>query len=245
MKTNRLLSALVGATVLGASASASVIATETFTYPDGDLVGNGGWVNQSGTDGTLDVLSGQAVVTQDGGSEDTELVFASDLDNGLLTAAFDIVVTAPSAMTGTDFEYFIHFSDDTTFSFVGRVDVQTPNGSDAGDDYSLGIATFSSTGEAKLPVDFTFGDTVAVELAFDFETGLASLSAGGSTVFSTTVDDDAILDSINLRQSSSSSDETIFVDNIVISYVAIPEPASLGLLAMGGLLIAGRRRRKV
>ena len=191
-----------------------VLASDDFTYPDGALVPNGGWTNQSGTAGTLLVTSGEAVITHDGGSEDTELVFATDLTSGTITANFDIRVTAPAAMTGTDFEYFAHFSDDTGFNFRTRIDIIAPTG--AGD-YTIGLSATSSTNDASLTTDFSFGATVAVEIAFNIDTGVASLTVGSETVTSAGSMGET-LDSFNLRQSSSSSDETIFMDNLVISY---------------------------
>ena len=68
-----------------------------------------------------------------------------------------------------------------------------------------------------LTTDFNFGDTVTVELTFNLDTGEASLTAGGETV-TAQGDTGETLDSFYLRQSNSSSDETIFVDNLNIMY---------------------------
>lgn len=240
MYCKRLSIAALCGTVLSSlalSGHAATLASDDFSYPDGGLVGNGGWVNQSGTAGTLLVSSGAVAVSQDSGSEDAELVFASNT-SGVLTASFDITVTAPGAMTGTDFEYFANFSNDTSFNFSARVDVQTPN---AGGDYTLGISTETSTGQATLPTDFSFGTVVPVSISFNFDTGIGSLTAGGNTVDGTGVSLGEVLNAFNLRQSNSSSDETISVDNLVVSHV--PEPASLMLMLVGlmGMGIARRR----
>jgi hypothetical protein len=78
-----------------------------------------------------------------------------------------------------------------------------------------------------------------VTLSYDFATKIGSVTAGGDTAFAD-ADTEASFDSFALRQSSSSSDETISVDNLVIDVV--PEPGSLALLGLGSLLIARRRR---
>lgn len=191
------------------------LASDDFTYPDGALAGNGNWTSQGGTAGTLVVAGGEAVITQNSGSEDTELIFDNDLTNGILTATFDIKVTAPAAMTGTDFEYFAHFSNDSEFNFRSRLDVIAPN--DASGDYSLGLSALTSTNDAALSVDFSFAASVTVILTYNLNTGEATLTAGGETITSAGQTGDT-LDSFNFRQSNSSSDETIFVDNLVISY---------------------------
>jgi hypothetical protein len=53
------------------------------------------------------------------------------------------------------------------------------------------------------------------------------------------------LDSFALRQSDSSSNETITVDNLVIttSVMAVPEPSSFALLGLVGMAGAIRRRK--
>lgn len=247
MKLVKIASAL--ATILAmvsyssfSQASTTVLATDDFSYDDGPLVGNGGWMNQSGNEGTLLVSSGEVVVTQDSGSEDGELIFSgTKFSYGIVTAEFDIRVTAPAAMTGDDFEYFAHFSDNESFAFLARLDVVTPN--DTGD-YTLGISSTSSTADAMLPVDFAFDTVVPVALSFNIDTGVGSVTAGGSTVSSSSISLGELVDAFNLRQSSSSSDETIFLDNLVISHT-VPEPSTIlmALMAASGVGAVAMRRR--
>ncbi|MEM7576159.1 MAG: PEP-CTERM sorting domain-containing protein [Planctomycetota bacterium] len=223
------------ATLVSGSACAVPI-TETFTYVDGDLVGNGGWTNISGSGDLIQVVSGQAVLSHGGGSrEDLGLPLGFDFTTGTVTASFDLIVTDDSAISGSDSEYFAHFSNaGSSSSFVARLDV-VPGGS--GGDYSLGISTISSTAEATLPVDFTFGVTVPVELTFDLDAGLADLTVGTDSVASTTVSTGETINMFNLRQSNSSSDETITIDNLSI----VPEPGSAILAGLGAVAMLRRR----
>ncbi|MEJ6581578.1 MAG: hypothetical protein QNL68_17475 [Akkermansiaceae bacterium] len=221
-----------------ALAPAAIVKTDDFTYSDGALVPNGDWANHSGNAGTLTVADGSVQVSQDSGSEDANLGFGFSYTTGIVSASFDITVTAGATVGGGDYEYFAHFKDGGN-GFRARTDIVAPSG--AGD-FSLGIATSSSTAETTLPTDFTFGNTVPVTIVFNIDTGLATLAAGGNTISSTTVSLGNTVESFGLRQSNSSSDELIAVDNLTLSYEGVPEPSTalLGSLALFGLL---RRKR--
>lgn len=228
----------------GSMASATTVLTEDFNYSDGSLsTANPAWVNHSGTAGTLLVSGGAAVVTQNSGSEDLHRVFdaGASFTSGVVSASFDMVVTAPGAMTGTGFEYFAHFWQSTSpFGFRSRTDIVAPG--TAGGDYSIGIATLASTAEVTLGglVGFNFGDTVPVTITFDIDNGTSSLTAGGQTINTLVVSSGQNIDGFAMRQANSTSDETIRLDNLVVTHV--PEPASFALL-LGCLGVMAIRRR--
>lgn len=242
-KQGMFFGAAIAAAGVAGSASATTLVVEDFTYSDGDLttVSGGTWGAHSGAGSSpVQVTSGAAVFSHGGGSREDASIGFSLKKVGVLTAAFDLVVNDDDGISGTDFEYFAHFFLGGDFNFRSRVDVVAPNGSG---DYSLGIATSDSTAEATLTTDFDFGETVAVEITFNFDTGLSSLTVGSETVGTSEVELDELLNRFALRASNSSSDETITVDNVVISHV-VPEPASLALLGLGGLCLLGSLRRK-
>lgn len=227
------------ALLLLSPSEAVTLVSDDFSYPDGSLTANPAWDTHSGSEGDLLVSGGAAIVQHGAPSEDANLTFGTQ-SAGVLTATFDLTVSDDETigLSGSDFEYFAHFFTEGSFNFRSRVDVQAPTG---GGDYTLGISSSTSTGEATLATDFAFGDTIPVSIDFDFADGTASLTAGGETVFGSADGAGQSLDSFALRQSDSSNNETVTVDNLVISST-IPEPSTtlLGGLALLGLL---RRRR--
>ncbi len=224
-------------------AKADLLASDNFTYPDGaSLTAQTGWAGHSGTPGDLLVTGGQAVVQHGAPSEDANLAFA-DVVAGALTANFDMSVTSAAVIGtgGTDFEYFAHFFTDGNFNFRSRLDIVAPTG--AGD-YTLGISSTSSTAEAVLTNDFAFGDTVAVELGFDATTGIGSLMVNGETIVGTSAAVGETINRFALRQSDSSENEAITIDNLFINgTAAVPEPGSAALLGLFGIALVARRRK--
>jgi len=228
---------------LGSSINAQISINEPFTYSDGNLVGNGGWSAHSGAGSSaVQVSSGAIVIDHGSGSrEDVGLTF-TEATSSVLSAQFDLTVNDDAAITGTDFEYFAHFMSEGSFNFTSRLDVVAAN--TGGNDYTLGLATTSSTAEATYATDLTFGETYSIVLSYNFATGLSSLTVdGGATISSTSVVFQGGLDRFALRQSDSSSDETITVDNLVIT--GVPESGTFALLAgLSTLTFVMLRRRE-
>ncbi len=187
-----------------------VILAEGFSYADGSLVPNGGWAREGGTAGDFQVSSGQAVVQHGTPSEDVKLAFTSVA--GDIYAGFDFSVDDLGApFSGTDFEYFTHLD------FRARMDVQAPTG---GGDYTVGISSSSSTAEATWGADLTFGTVYRAIIKFDQVTGTATLWIDPAVSTDTSiVGSDAGAFSISefeLRQSDSSENETVRVDDLMI-----------------------------
>jgi hypothetical protein len=242
MKMRNVIIVGVAASCLLAVRSSANLVNDDFNRRDGSLVGTaptpgpgGVWASHSGTLGDLLLSSGQAVVQHGIPSEDAHTLFA-DQTTGILSAMFDITVNDERIIGGTDSEYFAHFMEEGfTTSYRSRLDIVPAN---AGGDYTLGISTGSGTAEAIFPTDFSYGAPVNVTLSFDFAAGLSSVTVGGTTITSTTVYAGETLNAFALRQSDSSNNETILVDNLVV----IPEPASLSLIGLvtGGIYFARR-----
>jgi hypothetical protein len=249
MKLGKLLTiSLMGMLLMVPQLNADVVVNDNFDRSNGDLVGTvptpgpgGSWTAFSGAGSNpLQISSGQAVVQHGAGSrEDAGTGFGASYSSGRIIAEFDITVSDDTIMGGGDYEYFCMFTDGGTSNFYSRLDIVNPPGSG---DYSFGIATASATAETLFPTDFGYGQTLHGILTYNFSTGLSSFTIGNTTITSTT---SVIANPINtfaLRQSTSSNNETVRIDNLVVS--AVPEPGSFSLLGLIGLTGLVRRRRK-
>jgi hypothetical protein len=217
MKKSLMLTASI--LVVAAVALAAVIVSDDFSYPDGSLVGNGTWFNHSGTAGDLMVVSGQAVVEHGTPSEDATLPFTPNA-GGNLYFSFDFSVDDPGAVIGGgDYEYFAHFKDDG-FGFRARMDIVEASG---GGDYTVGISSTGSTADATWGWDLTYGVTYNVVARYDQTANIAQLwidpTADTDVSITGTDQDDpgTIITGFALRQSDSSNNETVRVDNLVVS----------------------------
>ncbi len=209
-----------------------VLVSEGFSYADGSLVGNGGWAKSSGTAGDFLVSSGQAVVQHGTPSEDVKLAFTPV--NGDVYVGFDFSVDDLGApYSGIDNEYFAHLD------LKAKMDIVPPSG---GGDFSVGIASSSNTADATWASDLTFGTSYRAIIKFDQLTGTAQLwispTASTDTSISGATGSAATVKEFELRQSDSSKNETIRVDNLmvgqtfddVVTFVASTTPE----LSIGG-----------
>lgn len=219
-----------------------VIVAEDFSYPDGSLVPNGGWTTGSGTAGDLLVASEQAVVQHGEPSEDARQSFA-EVATGDIYYALDFSVDNLGAVyDGTDNEYFSHFN------FRARLSVGPGT---SGGDYTVGIGS-SSAGQAIWSTDLIFGDTYRAVVRYNIDLGVAELWINPASEASTSIlgDEDGMttINSFDLRQSDSSENETVRVDDLMIGrtfddvlvYAAAVDPA-LNILtpSEGAVLIPG------
>lgn len=248
MNSKALVAALSVSACFAGSASAVVLVSETFSYPDGNITDQAAWSSFDGSTSFVQIASGEAVVTHGGGSREDVTTTFTDLTTGTVYAGFDFSVDDLGApYSGTDAEYFAHFEAGT---FVGRVDIGAPASTG---DFSVGLATFSGTADVLFPTDLSFDVVYRAVVAYDIDEDQATLWIDPVSEASTSVvgaDGTASLtvSGFNLRQSNSSEDESVRVDNLVIATsfdeaLVIPEPASVGLFIAGGLLVARRRRR--
>lgn len=185
--------------------------SETFSYSDGNLVGNGGWTNHSGTGSLIQVISEQAIVTHGSGSREDANRSFDEVNSGVVAATFEISVDdLGSPYSGSNNQYFLHFKDGNTFTT--RVAIVEPT---SFGDYSLGIAS-QTDNYAVTTTDFNFGETVPIYIAFDIDIGQATMTIGAETLTGAIAGTGKTISEIALRQGDSSEDETIRIDSIEV-----------------------------
>jgi len=214
---NHMKRNIIGAVVLvlvGVNFSFGQLVSESFPYSDGNLVGNGSWVNFSGTSGQIQVGSGVITLT-DANSEDARVTFTAQ-SSGTVYFGYDIQVTDPSSYTGTDFEYFSGFADGTTFE--NRVDIAAFSASG----WKPGISNSASTAEATWASDLAYATTFRIVVGINISTGVSELWVDPSSTSSTKITGTGSqsiteIDAFYLRQSSATPDVSLTLDNLSIS----------------------------
>lgn len=238
----RTLAVAALATVFAAvgSVHADVVLTDNFDYPDGDLVGNGGWANHSGTGEFVQVASGAIQLVQGSGSrEDVNVAIGATMGAGdVWRYEFDVTVSGTGAATNT---YFAHFKDSGS-GFNARMFVAAPV---AGGDFTFALAEQSgSTPTGTFSNDFVYGQTYRVFAEYNFDLGVSQMwvdSKANGIIASTDADIAQPMEAFAFRQAGGNT--SMVIDNLVIT--AVPEPSALAALgAVSCLLVgAGRRRR--
>lgn len=217
-----------------------VLVSEPFDYPDGDLVGNGGWVGYgSDQSNPVQVESGQAVIARPDGVQDVNHPFAGAPGTLYYSLEFSVDdLGAPYPLDGSpDFEYFATFYDGTGGdNLSARLDIQAPSG--AGD-FTVGIASDNGTADATWATDLTFGTTYRAVVSYDQVDNLATLwidpvlESDTSILGANLAVVGDTISAVALRQASSDGAETVRIDNLMVGTSfksVVPAPPAPAIL---------------
>ncbi|GAA5481776.1 PEP-CTERM sorting domain-containing protein [Haloferula sargassicola] len=219
----------------------TVLLTDDFSYPDGDLTTSAAWSNHSGSGSFVQVTSQTITLVQGSGSrEDVNASLGITMGAGeTYYASFDVTVSG-----GSTTAYFAHFKDSAT-GFNGRIFVAAPS---SGGDFTFGLSDVGSSPDTTFATDFSFNTSYKLVVSYDYDTGLSELwvnptSEASPSISSVTADPSQPMEAFAFRQGSGNSTEVI--DNLVVATTfaeVVPEP-SITLLGGIGLLGLLRRRR--
>ena len=192
--------------------------SESFTYSDGSLVGNSSWEHSGGATGNLLVASGKAVVQH--GTPDEDLFLPFTPVSGSIYFAFDFsVIAQENPISGTDNEYFAHLKNDA-YGYAARIDIVPPS---AGGDFSIGIATLASTANSTWATDFDFDTDYRVTVKYDQINNTTDLWIDATAETDVSISGEIptsgpiAVESFALRQSDSSTNEGVLIDNLTIA----------------------------
>jgi MYXO-CTERM domain-containing protein len=198
---------------------AAPILTDSFTYPNGALVGQGGWAQTGAVNTTpVQVLNNAVPLTT---GQDVNVDFTGSLTTGSGYYGLDINITAAAAAG----DYFAHFTEQgSSTNFGGRFFAKSVTGG-----FQFGIA-IGNAGTVYGTTTLAFG-TYHATVRYDFVTGAGndiatvyinptSSTEGSNTVYATVTGggtDLANAGNFGFRQGGGTTFPTVTVDNLVVS----------------------------
>jgi len=149
--------------VAAAPAKSASLASDVFSYPNGDLVPNGGWANYSGATTDIQVNAGRATGFGPAANDD-HLLFTPQSLTVKTYACFDVIIPAPAAAPKPI--YFALLKDAGTTNFVSRVYVLPL----AGGGWTFGIShssTSTTVGVVPWTSGLVYGQNYHVVINYD------------------------------------------------------------------------------
>jgi hypothetical protein len=155
----------LGLVVAAAPSMAASLVFDTFSYPNGNLVPNGGWANYSGASVDVQVVAGQAT----GGGipnnqNDDHILFAPQSLTAKTYACFDVMIPAPAGPPKPI--YFAELKDGGAAALVSRVYVLPL----AGGGWTFGIShssTSSTAGVTPWTAALSYGTVYHLVINYD------------------------------------------------------------------------------
>ena len=244
-----LLALLVGSLSMGRPVNGAIVFSDDFNaYTDGNLVGQGGWVQLgSSVVNQVQVSSGSVVNLTTG--QDVQKPFSSVVARAAGEANGEILVTEfdLNLSSAGDDDFFAHITvspGNTTFFNRFYSQAGTAPGT-----FQLAVsASIVSGGVVNLNYggDLLLGQTYHVQSRWDFLPGTLndqfSLKIDGAPYVAPFAWDSGTAEStnlgvFNLRQGGGDAPGVASIDNVVVTHI-VPEPATFALAAFAALGVA-------
>jgi len=154
-------------TAFASAAMAGSLLTETFTYPDGDLITNAGWSSYSGAGaGDIAVSSGQAIGKTVQFPDDHRALTSARLASDKTYFCFNVSIADPGG--APKLVYFAELKDAGSSLIVGRTYVVPL--SIGGFTFGVSTTSTNTTTQSVTPwslVSLNYGQTYKVVVAYD------------------------------------------------------------------------------
>jgi hypothetical protein len=261
ISTAAITALMLGNLLVSRALFGGIILSDDFnSYSDGDLVGQGDWVQLgSSTDSPVQVSSGSVVNMSEG--QDVQKPFSStvarqagEANGKSLITEFDVNLTSVAANTSAG-DFFAHLTvapgNTTMFNrFYARAGT-------APDTFQIAVSASGVPSPAATNLnyggDLPLGQTYHVQSQWKFIPGASndefSLNVNNAPYLTPFAWDSNTSESVNLgvfnlRQGGSNAPGIASIDNIVVTLVPEPATSAMAILSAGGIGVIARRRRR-
>lgn len=270
MKKRNLILSLVVILAFSSLSFAEILLNDNFdSYTNGNLItsgdvagatGQGGWTvhSTSAGYGRVQVTNGTLGLNQKTNKEDVSLSLSRSMAAGeTLYAAFDVTVgdlSGGANVTSNAALYFAHFKDSTTFDFAPRIGITAPT---AGGNFAFSLIGTDKNSVAITPVlgDSVYGTKYRIVASYSQDgtcklwvnpLNESSISQSVATSYTNFAMSAFAFREVGTATGSYATLTTQTLDNLVVgtSFAqVVPEPATMAILGLGGLITLIRRRK--
>lgn len=255
----KIVYSLFGLLLATANLHATTLFSDSFTYPNGNLGGQGGWITNNGTTFPIQVTGGKALLTPTGLDMNAPLSSPLSLVAG---TSFYIGATLNFSAAQAGGDYFLNWSTATGSSIlISRLHARSSGGgfqlgyletSGSGGSLNYGSTVLNFNQDYRVVVAYnvvagTVNDTANVYVdPIDYAVE-SNNTAYLTDIWTSTTAESVTVGSINLRQGATANAPTLSVDNLVVATtfgeMVVPEPSSAALVALGVMALGVIRRR--
>jgi hypothetical protein len=195
--------------------SPSLIFLDPFSYPNGSLLTNSGflWANRSGTIGQCQVTNGQLQITADQSEDVIGSLLGAPYRSGFGTVLYASFKAKFLNLPNSNPDYFAHFANGSTLR--GRIYAFIPTNAPFG---IFHLAVANVTNAVELPTDITTNVTYTLVTRYIVDTASSTLwvnpaAEDNSGVTATDTQSPAGISEYGFRQTSG-FDSTILIDDL-------------------------------